>query len=87
MAKSQALNLAFAGLISAALVGAVAFAQQDTRPSTVNQPVHKPSPPPTCAPTPELLANGTDPTPACVPTGHQANKGRGEPFLPKHFVP
>ena len=39
-------TLAIAGLISAALVGSAAFAQHDTKPSTVNQPVHKASPHP-----------------------------------------
>ena len=62
-------TLAFAGLISAAVVGSAALAQQhDPGPSTVNQPVHKPSPPPTCVPTTEPWAyNGTSRTPTCVP--------------------
>lgn len=65
-------KLAFAGLISAVLVGSAAFAQHDTRPSTVNQPVHKAKPPPVCAPAHGQPAN-TSHTPACVPTpGQQA---------------
>jgi hypothetical protein len=69
-------NLAFAGLIGAALVGSAAVAQQDPRPSTVNQPVHKPSPPPACAPTHGQPAK-TSETPACVPAPRQAVDSRG----------
>ncbi|HZZ62167.1 MAG TPA: hypothetical protein VFE63_13505 [Roseiarcus sp.] len=70
-------NLAYASLISAALVGSVAFAQHDTRPSTVNQPVHKANPPPVCAPAHGQPAAPTH-TPACVPTpGQQAVHRQG----------
>jgi hypothetical protein len=70
-------NLAFAGLIAAALVGSAAFAQQDPRPSTVNQPVHKPDPPPDCAPTQGQPAKTGNPTPACVPVPRQAVNSQG----------
>lgn len=44
-------NLRYATVISAALVGSAALAQlSNTGPSTVNQPVHKASAPPTCVP-------------------------------------
>jgi PRC-barrel domain len=52
-------NVVYA-VVGAALASSAAFAQgSDTAPSTINQPVHKPGPPPTCLPTPAQMANGS----------------------------
>ena len=54
----MSFNLGYATVISTALVGSAALAQlTDTGPSTVNQPVHKASAPPTCVPAPPQLAS------------------------------
>jgi sporulation protein YlmC with PRC-barrel domain len=65
-------NLRYVIAIGAALGASAAYAQtSDTAPSTVNQPAHKASPPPTCLPAPKQISgNGTG----------------GEPFAAKQSV-
>ena len=54
-------NLHYVIAIGAALGASAAFGQTgNTAPSTVNQPVHKTNPPPTCVPSPKQMSgNGT----------------------------
>ena len=71
-------NFGYLVVIGAALACPTAFAQStDTGPTTANQPVHKPSAPPTCVTTLDqpLVHKPGDP-PVCVPTpGQQARIG------------
>jgi hypothetical protein len=65
-------NLRYVIAIGAALAASAAFAQtSDIAPSTVNQPVHKASPPPTCMPTPKDMSG---------------NRIDGKPFAAKQSV-
>ncbi len=65
-------NLHYVIAIGAALGASAAFGQTgNIAPSTVNQPVHKTNPPPTCVPSPKQMSgNGT----------------AGEPFAAKQSV-